>query len=122
MPEIRSCPSEPLLHVSQAGPLRLQRCHVGLHVEVLYLNFTTVHHKHHVLDGDGGFGNVGGNDHLPQPLPWPVKDVPLPCGGHETVERVDDCVGAQGELTFRLQQSVHLQMLICVLLLFTMYV
>ena len=38
-----------------------------------FLDFSTVHHEHHVIDSDAGLCDVGGNHDLPHPIRRAVK-------------------------------------------------
>ena len=57
--------------------------------EVWYLELATVHHIHHVLNGQTGFSNVGGNDNLADPRGRPLEGLPLVPWGHRRVEGDD---------------------------------
>lgn len=79
----------PLPRIGQAHPLGLQRGQVRVQVEAGDLDSAAVDDKDDVVDGDGGLGNVGGDDDLAGARRRPLKDGPLAGGRHEAVQRVD---------------------------------
>jgi len=51
--------------------------YLGLQIVAFLLVRATVHHVDNVVDGDGGLGDVGGQDDLPDARRRPLEDVLL---------------------------------------------
>lgn len=57
--------------------------------DMYYLELATVHHIHHILNGQTGFSNVGGNDNLANTRGRPLEGLPLIPRRDRGVERDD---------------------------------
>ena len=57
--------------------------------DVYYLELATVHHIHHILNGETGLSNVGGNHNLANTRGWPLEGLALIPRGHRGMKRDD---------------------------------
>jgi hypothetical protein len=76
------------MRIRQADPLGRERRQIRLQVEVGDLDLAAVHHEDNVVDGDGGLGDVGGQDDLAGAGRRPLENGPLGGRRHEAVHRV----------------------------------
>jgi hypothetical protein len=82
------CAPPPLTRIRQADPLGRQRRQIRLQVKIGDLDLAAVHHEDNVVDGDGGLGDVGGQDDLAGAGRRPLENGPLGGRRHEAVHRV----------------------------------
>mmetsp|Transcript_14354 Transcript_14354/g.60480 ORF Transcript_14354/g.60480 Transcript_14354/m.60480 type:complete len:303 (-) Transcript_14354:426-1334(-) len=85
-----------------------QARHVVQRVVGLLLALAAVHDVHDVVDGDGGLGDVGCEDHLARAAPRPVEDLALVRGGHLPVQRQDQKPRRVAEHVVRRAQIAYL--------------
>ena len=91
-----------------ADPGWQQARHVVQRVVGLLLALAAVHDVHDVVDGDGGLGDVGGQDHLARAAPRLVEDLALVRGGHLPVQRQDQKPRRVAEHVVRRAQIAYL--------------
>jgi hypothetical protein len=91
-----------------ADPGWQQARHVVQRVVGLLLALAAVHDVHDVVDGDGGLGDVGCEDHLARAAPRPVEDLALVRGGHLPVQRQDQKPRRVAEHVVRRAQIAYL--------------
>ncbi|KAA6418269.1 MAG: hypothetical protein FRX49_11778 [Trebouxia sp. A1-2] len=104
------CRAEALLTQSSTSRLmpRLGSCRRSYtHMLHEYLEFATVHHIYHVLNGQTSLSNVGGNHNLAHSLRGALEGLALVTRGHRGMKRDDPVEDKDGSITVLLVNVGH---------------